>query len=215
MTVTLLAATDSDASLMARAQAGERAAAELLWERYYPKVCRFMRSRLWGSGDAAEDLASDVMERTLLHPSRWIDTGGPFSSWLYAVARNRLFDHFHEGRKRPPLRSLNALLETAWQGPQDGTAVRAFRVVLERDSLNQLLTGAHLTAAQRTVVMMRVLCDVSIAETARRTGLTEQAVRQQQARAFNRLRRFSARSTTTDEPTTKMTFGRGRTRPPQ
>ncbi len=194
MTILTAAVTDSDAVLMARAQAGERAATALLWERYSPKVCRFMQARLRGFGDAAEDLASDVMERTLLHPSRWTDTGTPLAVWLYTVARNRLYDHYREARSSPPPRSLNDLSVSERQRLQDGTAVRALRGVLVHDELTRLFGGAGLTARQRTVISLRWLHGASIKATARTTGLTEQAVWQQQARAFRRLRRFSARA---------------------
>ncbi len=214
MTVTLVASTDSDAALMKRVQAGDHAATVLLWECYSPKVCRFMQVRLHGSGDAAEDLAADVMERTLLHPARWIDTGTPLAVWLYTVARNRLYDHLSKSSTRLPSRSLNDLSISEEQWLQDGSAVRAMQGVLVHDELTRLLVGAGLTAAQRTVISLRWLHDASIADTARRTGMTEESIVQLQARAFKRLRRFSANAIT-DGPTTKMHVGRGRTRPPQ
>ncbi len=192
MAVSLVAATDSDAVLMRRVQAGDRDALVLLWERYSPKVCRFMQARLHGSGDAAEDLAADVMERTLLHPSKWIDTGTPLAVWLYTVARNCLYDHLRKSSTRLPSRSLNDLSVSEGQRLQDGSAVRALQGVLVHDELSRLFGGAGLTPAQRTVISLRWLHDASIADTACRSGLTKQAVVQQQARAFKRLRRFSA-----------------------
>ncbi len=192
---TLVDATD--AALMRRAQAGDHAATALLWEHYSHKVCRFMQVRLHGNGDAAEDLAADVMERTLLHPARWVDTGTPLAVWLYTVARNRLYDYFSKSSTRLPPLSLSDLSVSEGQRLQDATAARALQDVLVHDELTRLLVGAGLTGLQRTVISLRWLQDASIAETARRTGMTEESVVQLQARALKRLRRFSVKAMVT------------------
>lgn len=46
--------------LVALAQTGDAGAFATLYEQYEPAVCRFLRGRLGGSQEAAEDLTSVV-----------------------------------------------------------------------------------------------------------------------------------------------------------
>ncbi|HXI16824.1 MAG TPA: RNA polymerase sigma factor, partial [Chloroflexota bacterium] len=177
---------EDDTVLMARAQRGDREATGLLWARHYPRICRFLRARIGGSGVPVEDLASDVMERTILHPQRWRAMGAPLTSWLYMVARNRSTDYFRETRKHPA--SLDWLRSADGFDLEDAAAAHGSHLVLVRDELNRLLAGSGLTAAERAVLFWHWQQDATIADTARRTGRAEDAVKQSQRRAFARMR---------------------------
>jgi RNA polymerase sigma-70 factor (ECF subfamily) len=86
----------TDEELLDAWRTGDRAAGDELIERHFDRVCRFFRSKL---GDDVEDL----IQRTFLHcvESRGRIEGPTFRSYLFAVARNRLFDHLRQGLRRP------------------------------------------------------------------------------------------------------------------
>jgi RNA polymerase sigma-70 factor (ECF subfamily) len=86
----------TDEELLDAWRDGDRAAGNELIERHFAPICRFFRSKL---GDDVEDL----IQRTFLDcvESRGRIAGPTFRSWLFAVARNRLFDHLREGLRRP------------------------------------------------------------------------------------------------------------------
>ena len=87
-------ATDED--LLERWRGGDRAAGDVLVERHFDAVCRFFRSKL---GDDIEDL----IQRTFLDcvERREAIAGPTFRSYLFAVARNRLFDALRRGLRQP------------------------------------------------------------------------------------------------------------------
>lgn len=85
-----------DEELLEAWRAGDSSAASTLVQRHFAAVCRFFRSKL---GDDVEDL----IQRTFLDcmESKGRIQGPSFRSYLFAVARNRLFDHLRQGLRRP------------------------------------------------------------------------------------------------------------------
>jgi RNA polymerase sigma-70 factor (ECF subfamily) len=86
----------TDDELLAAWRDGDRGAGDLLVGRWFDPVCRFFRSKL---GDDVEDL----IQRTFLDclESRDRLQTSSFRSFLFAVARNRLFDELRRGLRRP------------------------------------------------------------------------------------------------------------------
>jgi RNA polymerase sigma-70 factor (ECF subfamily) len=78
----------SDHDLLLAWRNGDREAGDELIARYFDPVCRFFRSKL---GDDVEDL----IQRTFIDCVQWRDriAAPSFRSFLFSVARNRLFDH--------------------------------------------------------------------------------------------------------------------------
>lgn len=86
----------SDDALLEAWRGGDRRAGTRLIERHFDSLCRFFRSKL---GDDVDDL----IQRTFLDClERKHDIRTPtFRSYLFAVARNRLFDHLRRGFRQP------------------------------------------------------------------------------------------------------------------
>ncbi|HET6584065.1 MAG TPA: sigma-70 family RNA polymerase sigma factor [Nannocystaceae bacterium] len=85
-----------DDELLAAWRGGDRSAGDMLIARWFDPICRFFRSKL---GDDVEDL----IQRTFLDclESRDRLRQASFRSFLFAVARNRLFDELRrEHRQR-------------------------------------------------------------------------------------------------------------------
>jgi RNA polymerase sigma factor (sigma-70 family) len=85
-----------DDELLAAWRAGDRRAGDALVGRWFEPICRFFRSKL---GDDIEDL----IQRTFLDclESRDRLRQPSFRSFLFAVARNRLFDELRRELRRP------------------------------------------------------------------------------------------------------------------
>ncbi|MEM6989706.1 MAG: sigma factor, partial [Myxococcota bacterium] len=86
----------TDDALLAAWRDGDRGAGDALVNRHFDAVSRFFRSKL---GDDVEDL----IQRTFLDcvESRDRIQRPTFRAFLFAVARNRLFDHLRRGLRRP------------------------------------------------------------------------------------------------------------------
>jgi RNA polymerase sigma-70 factor (ECF subfamily) len=86
----------ADDELLAAWRAGDRSAGDELIARWFDPVCRFFRSKL---GDDVQDL----IQRTFLDclESRDRLRSSSFRSFLFAIARNRLFDELRREIRQP------------------------------------------------------------------------------------------------------------------
>ena len=176
------AATEGDADLVRRAQAGDAAAFADLYEEYAPAVARFLRRRLHGPDELVEDLTAEVFLKVYEKLDRYQERSLPFAAWLYRVTRNHLVD-----RLRALPRQTARSLDEAGDVPEQVTD-RAFGRVLDRQVLGPAL--AQLTPEQRRVVELRFLEGRAVADTAALLGRSEEAVKKFQARGLANLRRL-------------------------
>lgn len=157
--------------LMARYQAGDRAAAAALVKRLSPQLHRFFLAQLF-SRRHADDLLQDTWMR--IHQARQTyRPGQPLLPWLYAIARHVRVDHYRRNQRfdagREPVEDLP---EAA---PPD------------RDSnLEELL--ATLPESQREVIVMLKVADMTLEDVAKATSSSIGSVKQKAHRAYASLR---------------------------
>ena len=70
---------------------------EVLYNRYYEQIFRYLYQRL-DEKQEAFDLASDVFLKAMLNLSKYEFKGVPFSSWLYRIAFNELNQAFRTNK---------------------------------------------------------------------------------------------------------------------
>jgi RNA polymerase sigma-70 factor (ECF subfamily) len=167
--------------LVALARSGDAGAFATIYEQYAPAVCRFLRIRLSGSQETAEDVTSAVFLKVWQKLDLYVDSGVPFQSWLFRVARNCLIDHL---RRLP--RTMAESLDLAFHVP-DAASRSEYGQVLDRQMLEDALT--HLSAEQRRAVTLRFLEGRNLAETAIAMGRSTDAVKKLQARGLANLHR--------------------------
>jgi RNA polymerase sigma-70 factor (ECF subfamily) len=166
-------------ALVQRAQANDRAAFGELYELYCPKIYSYLAYHLNGRSEAAEDLTEEVFMKALQNLSSFQFREVPFSSWLYRIAHNHLIDHVRSSKKQ-----------------QFVNIDDAQHLLFEKDRLDSRLDRHTLTSAlakitedQRQIVSMRVVQGLSIIETAKAVGKSEDSVKQLQSRGLKALRR--------------------------
>ena len=163
--------------LVDAARAGGHWAFARLWEELAPVVASYLRAR--GVRDV-DDATSEVFLAAFRGISRF-DGGGPaFRAWLFTIAHHKAADTFRRGSAQDVLmesvddgRTQPSAEETALGRLGEAAAIRALDV---------------LTDDQRAVVLLRVVGDLSLAETARVLGRPVGAVKALQHRALERLR---------------------------
>ena len=166
----------SDDDLVRRA-AGDANAFGELFARYHNDILAFMRSRVRGNSDLANDLCSQVFTRAYSALPRY--TGGSFRAWLYAIARNLVIDEYRRTRPTSPL-------DAAGHVPIDQPGLD--EQVIAADARAQLHSAlAELGTLQRQVVTLR-LQGMTGREIADRIGISHEAVKSAQYRAFAKLR---------------------------
>jgi RNA polymerase sigma-70 factor (ECF subfamily) len=167
--------------LVQRAQDGDRDAFSAIYEQLAPQIYGYIFNRSGRSSEVAEDLTAGVFLKLIEKLHQYQDRGLPFLSWVYRLTHNQVVDYFRAhpvGRSRA-IDDGDTVVEPA--------AERAFGAVLTRAELTQAFTS--LTAEQRTVVTLRFLQGLNIAETAALVGKSEDAVKKLQARGLAALRR--------------------------
>ncbi len=169
------------ASIVARAQAGEQAAFDAIYDRFADPLFGYLYARC-GDAGLAEELTGDLWVRVVERlPAFRFPHGAPeaaFAGWLYRIARNLLIDATRR-------RSNNnvPLVETAPSGdvaPDD-------RVIAGEEHQELRTAIEQLTPEQREVLMLRFVDERSNAEVAQLTGRSEGAVKVMQHRALNAL----------------------------
>lgn len=104
-------AEPTDAALLEAWGAGDRSAGATLFDRHYGALARFFRNK---AGDAADDLIQHTLLATLEARDRF-EGKASFRTFLFAIARNVLFDHYrarHSGPHAPDF-SVSSLAELA------------------------------------------------------------------------------------------------------
>jgi RNA polymerase sigma-70 factor (ECF subfamily) len=129
--------------------------------------------------DATDDLVHDVLLAVFEHLPRFQGTEAQFRSWVFTIAHHRIVDHHRRRRETVPLEHV-----AAWRAPDDPEATAIGRVAAH--DLHRAM-GA-LAPTQREVLLLRVVDDLSIEQTARRLGRSPGAVKALQHRAIEAVR---------------------------
>lgn len=149
----------------------------ILWQRYAGDIERFLRSRLAGDAQTAEDLTSVTFSKALQALPKY--TKGPFRGWIYQIARNTLIDHQRRQRPAAPAETLDAL--PSHQPQPEEAAIRAEAAAKLHAAL------ATLKGNQREIVKLRLIA-CTTDDICERLDMSVNAVKSAQFRAFTKLR---------------------------
>lgn len=163
-----LAPRGEEQALAERAKC-DPAAFEELYERYLPKIYRFVYSRVRDAA-AAEDVTSDVFMKALRSIHRYHDTGSSFSAWLYRIALYSVVDRY---RATKPVEDLDQLHELAADGPGPED------VAADRDELRRVWSVVEaLPTNQRIAIALRFQEDMKLDDIAAAMDKSPAAVKQ-------------------------------------
>ena len=174
----------SDEDLMLRYAGGDAGAFDLLYRRHRGPLYRFLLRQL-GDPASAEELFQDVWMRVINARDRY-EVRAKFSTWVYAIAHNRLMD-FHRAASRAVLldqeQSESALAEIA--APEIEAALQLDR---KRAAVRLLAALAELPEAQREAFVLQQEGDLSLEEIAAVTGVSRETVKSRLRYAVAKLR---------------------------
>lgn len=175
-----------DEEVVSRVLAGEIALYEILMRRYNQRLYRLSRAIL-RDDDEAEDVMQDAYVRAYEHLDQFAGKAA-FSTWLSRIA---IHEALARKRRRGRIEELDALpmngdamsiLKSSAPGPEAGTAQAQARELLEA-------AIDHLPEAYRTVVILREVEEMSVAETASSLGVSDAVVKTRLHRAHAMLRK--------------------------
>lgn len=175
---------DAFTPVLEAARSGEPWAFEVIYRDLAPAVLGYLRGQ---RAAEPEDLASDVFVGVVRGlPSFRGDEGG-FRSWVFSIAHRRLVDE----RRRLARRREDAVDPSVMSGPLAVSSVGD----AEAEALDRIRQGwalrvlGLLTEDQRSVVLLRILADLSVEEVAGILGKRPGAVKTLQRRALASLAR--------------------------
>ena len=154
-------------SLLLRGLAGDALTYETFLRELSGYLRGFLRRRLTKLPEDVEDLVQETL--LAVHNQRHTyDSGQPLTAWMYAIARYKLIDFF---RRRSRTEAFNEPLDDVNEiyGAVDDQAS------LARRDLAVLLET--LPDGQRLPIVHTKIEGLSVAETARLTGMSESAVK--------------------------------------
>lgn len=165
--------------VLAAAQAGAAWAFQALYEDLAPVVTGYLR--LHGASDP-DDVASETFLGVLRNLARFTGDEDAFRSWVFTIAHRRLLDDRRRSRRQPTTQPIDVEPEISGGDVEDdalaGLGDHWVRQVLGR-----------LSDEQREVLLLRVVADLSVEQTAAVIRKRPGAVRALQHRAIKTLRR--------------------------
>ena len=171
-----LGAAFGDVLAAAKANAGW--AYQRLFEAHSRLVAAYLRSQ--GASDA-DDLTNEVFLRAFRRLVTFEGDEASFRSWLYVIARNCLIDERRRQKRRPTVVAGDTDVVTTSAADQEALT----RLGAER--VHDLLT--ELSPDQRDVLLLRVVADLTVEQTATVLDKQPGAVKQLQRRGLESLRR--------------------------
>ena len=168
----------SDAILVARARNGNTESFAILYRRYVDSIYRYLFARVGEAGEA-EDLTSDVFFRTYQSLGTYRESGWPFSSFLYQVAKNVLTDHLHRQKPETGLSISDPALESL-ESPDE-------HVIRDEQIRNLRRAMDEIPLNYREVIILRIILAMPTPVVANWMYMTEGATRVVLHRALTAL----------------------------
>ena len=175
----ITAGGESDARLVTAARQN-RSAFVALYQRYLPRVYRYVYRRV-GNQQDAEDLTASVFTEALESLEDYREQGS-FAGWLFTIAHHRVADHHRQQRERVSLEEVTPALSDSGPGPE--------AQALWRDRLERVAQAlGELTPDRQEALALRFFGQLSNKEVAQVMGKSEAAVKMLIYRAIHQLRR--------------------------
>jgi RNA polymerase sigma-70 factor (ECF subfamily) len=172
-------------AIVEAAKRGHGDALSRLYEHYFPKVYRYVASRLSSTEDA-EDVTEEIFLRIIHSIGSFSWRGLPFGAWVFRIARNEVVSHVRREKTRGPASQLTEFIPDP---ARDHTLVTEFEMTMQtvREAAEKL------PEAQRQVIALRFGAGLSVAETAQALNKTENNVKVLQHKAIAKLQTMVSR----------------------
>jgi RNA polymerase sigma-70 factor (ECF subfamily) len=168
--------------------AAARAGAEWAWSEIYRAAAPPLFAYIRGHGAAdPDDIIAETFLQVVRDLPRFEGDERDFRAWVFTIARHRLVDDWRRRLRRPVHESLESAAELAAGSSPDEDAL----IGLATQRVIQVLQA--LTPDQRDVLLLRILGDLTVEETAKVVNRSPGAVKALQRRGLEAIRRDISR----------------------
>jgi RNA polymerase sigma-70 factor (ECF subfamily) len=179
--IEMSAAAAHEASLVRRAQTGDKDAFDALVDRHLPRVLALCQ-RLSGSREEAEDAAQEAFLRAWRGLAQF-DASRSFAPWIVTVAQNALRERWRSRQRAPQVVALEDMTHEP-RAAQVGVDARHMADELQ-DAVQRAVL--NLSPRQHEVFVLVKLEGKNSSEVARLLGITDGAVRWTLMEALKRI----------------------------
>jgi RNA polymerase sigma-70 factor (ECF subfamily) len=151
------------------------------YEEFLPKVFRYVSYKITDKY-LAEDLTATVFEKALTKFNTYSSKKAAISTWIFAIARNTLIDHF-----RVSHREKTVQLDEAIEIPQDNKSPEQIAIDEENWQMLQKCV-LKLAPNEREVISLKYSAQMTNRQIANVLGLSDSNVGVILYRAIRRLR---------------------------
>ena len=174
----------ADEELMLRYGGGDAGAFETLYRRHRGPLYRFLLRQL-SDAATAEELFQDVWMRVIDFRGRY-EARAKFSSWVFAIAHNRLMD-FYRASGRAKFLAGEESEEALATLPADD--VPADALIDRKRAAERLLAAlSELPEAQREAFLLQQEGNLSVEEIGAATGVSRETAKSRLRYAIAKLR---------------------------
>lgn len=185
-------AAEDFAELLHAAQRGNEAAFRQLFRETQPSLLKFLI--VVAGPDLADDIAADTWVNVVRDLERFVgDEIGAFRAWTLAIARRRWIDEMRRRGRRPEV-----LTDTAPEVETTEDVATQVERSMSTDRAIALLST--LPPEQAEVLMLRIIVDLDVGQTAQIVGKTPGAVRVLAHRGLRRLHDLLQTGVTKSDP---------------
>ena len=175
----------ADEELMSRYGGGDAGAFEALYRRHRGPLYRFLLRQVGNDAATAEELFQDVWMRVIDARGRY-EARAKFSSWVYAIAHNRLMDFYRaSGKARFLDQEKSEEVIDALPADDPPAEIHLDR---KRAAERMLAALAELPEAQREAFLMQQEGDLSLEEIGAATGVSRETAKSRLRYALAKLR---------------------------
>ena len=168
------------------ARAHDKDAFRVLYENLENRIRRFAQSR--GAGDP-EGIVNEVFLKVFRSIDRFDGTESEFEAWVMKIAKHCLIDESRRNQRRIDEVSLKQERQ-AQVADNEACTTNVEAEVEERISTELLIKYLDvLTKAQRDVVMLRIMFDLTVDQVAKALGKRPAAIKALQRRAFRTIQK--------------------------
>jgi RNA polymerase sigma factor (sigma-70 family) len=158
-----------DAHIADAAQTSDLPDIAAIYDRYFTQVYNYLRYRV-EDAKTADDLTAQVFERVVQHRQRYQPEKAAFNTWLFAIARHVVSDHYRTQRRRRWLP-----LDVLRQQPSDTPALE--KTMIANETNRYLLAEvAKLADRERELIAQRFGAGLTNRQIATMLNLTESNV---------------------------------------
>lgn len=174
-----------DEELMLRYGGGDAGAFETLYRRHRGPLYRFLLRQVKNEAATAEELFQDVWMRVIDFRGRY-EARAKFSSWIYAIAHNRLMDFYRaSGKARFLDQEESAAALDALPTDEPPAEIRLDR---KRAAERLLVALGGLPEVQREAFLLQQEGELSVEEIGAATGVGRETAKSRLRYALVKLR---------------------------